>query len=148
MPFVSDIKFLKSQNVCGVVNLCYEYPGPSAALYSEHQIRQLHLPTLDIHEPTLDHMKKAVSWIDQQLLHFTSTEDRPVIFIHCKGGRGRAVITTLCYFISKGLTIQESFQKIKSNRSVASEAVISSKVVKDFETWIKTESIQIPQRTN
>jgi atypical dual specificity phosphatase len=134
MPFVYDIKYLKLKNVCAVVNLCYEYPGPSA-LYSEHQIQQLHLPTVDIHEPSLDDMKKAVLWIDEQL---TSTEHpAPVIFIHCKGGRGRAVITTMCYFISKGLTIPESFQKIKSIRSVASKAVIDAKVVKDFERWIK-----------
>lgn len=69
----------------------------------------------------------------------TDDLEKKVIFIHCKGGRGRAVITCLCYLISKGSTLQESFQQIKSCRSVASEGVLYSSIVKEFEKWIQLE---------
>ena len=154
LPFPSDIQYLKSKNVCGVINLCYEYSGP-VAHYSKYQIQQLHLPTLDVHEPTLEQMKLAVTFIDRILsqsveerrgiqsstMENEQTEDleKKVIFIHCKGGRGRAVITCLCYLISKGSTLQESFQQIKSCRSVASEGVLYSSIVKEYEKWIKIE---------
>jgi protein-tyrosine phosphatase len=129
--------------------------------YCRHEIQQLHLPTLDVHEPTLEHMKQAVAFIERVLSpsagdeasllskeNFSSTRmgneltedlEKKVVFIHCKGGRGRAVITCLCYLISKGFTLQESFQQIKSCRSVASEGVLYSTIVKEFERWTKLE---------
>jgi atypical dual specificity phosphatase len=162
LPFSSDVEYLKSKNVCGVINLCYEYLGP-VEHYCQHEIQQLHLPTLDVHEPTLEHMKQAITFIEIVLSpsaaeerrdepsllsrkNFSSARmgndedlEKKVVFIHCKGGRGRAVITCLCYLISKGFTLQESFQQIKSCRSVASEGVLYSTIVKEFERWIKLE---------
>lgn len=147
MPFPSDIEYLKSKNVCGVVNLCYEYSGPIKE-YSKHQISHLHLPTLDIQDPSLEHMKLAVQFIDNLLtpsnslnnLQESSSSSEKVVFIHCKGGRGRAVITCICYLIFRGYSLQDSFAKIKSCRSVASEAVVHSPVVKKFEKFIKSDT--------
>jgi atypical dual specificity phosphatase len=154
------VEYLKSRNVCGVINLCYEYSGPLSE-YSQHQIQHLHLPTLDVHDPTLAHMKQAVDFINTLLLpsgaeereevdessiplahNASALEKQPgkkVIFIHCKGGRGRAVTTCMCYLLSRGFSIQQSFDQIKSCRPVASEGVLYSTVLKEFEKWSKLE---------
>lgn len=126
--------------------MCLEYSGPIKE-YENYGIKQLHLPTLDIHEPTLNDMKKAIDFIEDITSCSTPTSTsidsneikkiNPIILIHCKGGRGRAVTTCLCYFISKGYSISDGFNLIKSCRDVASEAVMYSSVVKSFEIYIK-----------
>lgn len=126
--------------------MCLEYSGPIKE-YEHYGIKQLHLPTLDIHEPTLLDMKQAIKFINDILetssknnLNLTSNPNlNPIVLIHCKGGRGRAVTTCLCYLISKGYSISDGFNKIKLCRDVASDAVMYSSVVKSFEKNIKQE---------
>ena len=90
------MKYLKSKNVAGVINMCLEYSGP-IKLYQQYEIKQLHLPTLDIHEPTLSDMKQAIQFIDQILItsklnlqtnENSNNNNNPIILIHCKGGCG------------------------------------------------------------
>ena len=40
------------------------------------------------------------------------------IFIHCKGGIGRAATMGLAYYISKGMNIDDAFKLLKSKRSI------------------------------
>lgn len=138
--------------------MCLEYSG-LIELYNQYGIKQLHLPTLDIHEPTVNEMKLAIQFIndilsqnnkdnrvnDNHSIDNTSSNSstsittskesnsNPIVLIHCKGGRGRAVTTCLCYLISEGYSIKDGFNLIKSHRNVASEAVMYSYVVKSFE---------------
>jgi atypical dual specificity phosphatase len=114
--------------------MCWEYSGPIED-YQRHGISQLHLPTLDIQEPTMEDLKKAVAFIDNIHSQPRNKDEKKVVLIHCKGGRGRAVITCLCYLLSKGYSIRDGFHLIKSKRPVASSAVMYSTVVKNFERF-------------
>jgi hypothetical protein len=138
VPLSRDVPFLHSNGVVGVVNMCREYPGPVDA-YRAHNIRQLHLPTPDLHEPSLEQIKDMIVFIDDVLKTGHSVGDNDGggggggrIFIHCKGGRGRAVIAAVCYFISKGCSPAEAFDKIKAKRDVAARAVLGCNLVAAF----------------
>lgn len=59
---------LHKLGVRGVINMCYEYKGPTG-YYSDLGIKQLHLPTVDHFEPTTSQMVEAVRFI--QVSYFT-----------------------------------------------------------------------------
>ena len=125
MPLPSDVAYLNSQKVRAVVNMCREYEGP-LELYKKHDIEQLHCPTADLCEPSIEHLQQAVAFIQSH----TSAQRRVVV--HCKGGRGRAVAVALCYLISQGHDPHQAMDLICAKRSVAARAVLRSPAIKKF----------------
>lgn len=105
--------------------MCREYDGP-VELYKKYSIEQLHCPTADLCEPSLADIQNAVRFIHC----YVSSQHR--VFVHCKGGRGRAVTVALCYLISVGYTPSEAMQLICEKRSVAAKAVLNTPVVREF----------------
>lgn len=147
MPLSSDVEFLITKGVTAVVNLCREYEGP-LSMYEKYQISHIHLPTADLFEPSLNDMHKAIHFIESHLKS-NSNRDKlfldasasqiekkevsgssPKVFIHCKGGRGRAVITTLCYLVHSGYSLGDAMTLIKEKRPVASGSVKHCKVIR------------------
>lgn len=85
---------LYNKGVRGVVNMCYEYPGPTSS-YSNLGIKQLYLPTVDHFEPSLESMTKAVAFIQEH-------KDRgEKVYVHCKAGHGRAASIALCWMLKQ-----------------------------------------------
>lgn len=125
--------------------MCREYGGPTEK-YAEYLIEQLWLPTPDLSEPRLEDIESAVSYIDD----FRSRCPGERVFIHCKGGRGRAIIVTLCYLISVGMKSQQAMDYIKSKRAIASTLIVNAEVVKsyvqklDSVTSLDTKSYEAP----
>jgi hypothetical protein len=64
--------------VRGVVNCCEEYMGP-VKTYERHQIRHLHIPTVDYTSPTMEQIEEALAFIEE---HVKRGE---TVYIHCKG---------------------------------------------------------------
>jgi len=85
---------LYNLGVRGVVNMCNEYPGPTAK-YSTLGIKQLYLPTLDHYEPSLEFMKAAVDFIEE---HKARGE---LVYVHCKAAHGRAASIALCWMMKQ-----------------------------------------------
>eukprot|EP00602_Paraphysomonas_sp_CaronLab_P010770 CAMPEP_0185039224 /NCGR_PEP_ID=MMETSP1103-20130426/35854_1 /TAXON_ID=36769 /ORGANISM="Paraphysomonas bandaiensis, Strain Caron Lab Isolate" /LENGTH=160 /DNA_ID=CAMNT_0027578027 /DNA_START=271 /DNA_END=753 /DNA_ORIENTATION=- len=127
IPLASDVPVLLERGVRSVVNMCWEYSGPKE-LYSASDIVQLHLPTMDIWEPDITDTIRAVRFMQE----FIKKNPQSRVFVHCKGGRGRAVTVALCFLIAEGLPEKEAFALIKSKRCVAAEAVLHSHVVHKF----------------
>lgn len=72
--------------------MCYEYPGPKS-YYNRLGIKQLHLPTVDHFEPSLEYMKEAVAFIQEY-------KDRgEKVYVHCKAANGRGAAIALCWLI-------------------------------------------------
>lgn len=80
LPLSGDVQFLHNHNVCGVINMCWEYNGPVEE-YRRFGITQLHLPTADLTEPSLVDVLRAVEF----LRNVRSTHRNGRVFIHCKG---------------------------------------------------------------
>ena len=83
--------------VRGVVNMCYEYPGPKNS-YASLGIKQLHLPSCDHYEVSVEDMRKAVEFIK---MHKDKGEK---VYVHCKAGHGRAASIALCWMMHENPT--------------------------------------------
>ena len=92
MGFLGHPEQMKRLGVTGVVNMCYEYPGP-VEQYKKLGITQMHLPVVDHTEPSPDIMMKAVDFIKEQ------QQQGGRVYVHCKAGHGRAASVTLSWLM-------------------------------------------------
>lgn len=94
MGIMGHPRALYNKGVRGVINMCYEYPGPTSS-YSNLGIKQLYLPTVDHYEPSLESMAKAVAFIQEH-------KDRgEKVYVHCKAAHGRAASIALCWMMKQ-----------------------------------------------
>eukprot|EP00392_Amoebophrya_sp_AT5.2_P015966 g16194.t1 len=122
-PFVSpgSVQFLrklqKEANITAIVNLQDEYHSSAIniqdAVVSLQKLVQLHLPTVDHHEPRLKNIHTAVKLLDEydrrnKQRRVTSTVENKEnemqterVYVHCKGGKGRSAAVVICYQIWK-----------------------------------------------
>lgn len=116
MPFASDAEILaKYYNVCAVVNMCVEWRGPKKA-YGKYGIVQCWLPTQDTCIPSVTDLKRGAAFIQEQL----AANPGKRVFIHCKGGIGRASTMTLAhYLINRRDVPREAMDRIRAHRPVA-----------------------------
>ena len=126
LPFETDIPYLTGKGVRGVINMTREYDGP-VHLYKRHDIRHIHLRTPDLMEPRLEDLVEGVKFIKA-----LEEQGGGKVFIHCKGGRGRAVSMALCYLLSQGMDIPSAMSLIKAKRYVAAGVIAKSAVVREF----------------
>jgi atypical dual specificity phosphatase len=80
--------------VRGVVNMCYEYTGPTS-YYNNLGIKQLRLPTIDHFEPSLNQLQEAVAFINEY------KRKGEKVYVHCKAGHGRAAAVALCWMLNE-----------------------------------------------
>ncbi len=92
MDFCGHPDTLYKQGVRGVINMCYEYPGPKDA-YARLGMKQLYLPTVDHTEPKVEQMKEAVAFIQ----HHKNRGEK--VYVQCKAGHGRAASIALCWMM-------------------------------------------------
>lgn len=106
MGFLGHPEMMHKVGVKGVINMCYEYPGPVAS-YSKLGMKQLHLPTIDHTQPSLDKLKDAVDFIKQH----QKAGDK--VYVHCKAGHGRAAAVALCWMIHENPNMTAKVTKKK-----------------------------------
>jgi atypical dual specificity phosphatase len=94
MALLNHPKMLYDMGVRGVVNCCYEYPGPYEA-YEKLGIKQLHFPVVDHTEVPFENLKEAVQFIQ------TFQDRNEKVLVHCKAGHGRGASVALAWMMSK-----------------------------------------------
>lgn len=117
---------LHKLGVRGVVNMCYEYPGP-VDKYADLNIKQLRLPTVDHEEPTLDSFKEAMAFIK-------SYKDRnEKVYVHCKAGHGRAASVAYAWMLTQNpsMTPKEINEVLCSKRKVR-KTLYKQRTIKTF----------------
>lgn len=87
-------KLSKQFNVKGVVNMCEEYRGPISS-YKRLGIEHLRLPTVDHFEPSVEDLKKAVSFIQKH------EEKGGRVYVHCRAGHGRSAAAVYAWLLYK-----------------------------------------------
>lgn len=92
MSILNHPSKLYKLGVRGVINMCYEYPGPKSD-YSKLGIRQLRLPTVDHVEPKVELYEEAIKFIKYH------QERNEKVYIHCKAGHGRAASVAFAWMI-------------------------------------------------
>ncbi|MDX1522434.1 MAG: dual specificity protein phosphatase, partial [Anaerolineae bacterium] len=98
---------LERWGISGAVNMRIEFDDAAHNLALE---RYCHLPTVDDHAPSLEHLEQGVQFIQQVLA------DGGKVYIHCAGGIGRAPTMAAAYFISQGLSLADAIALIKKAR--------------------------------
>ncbi|MGB2063964.1 MAG: diacylglycerol kinase family protein [Marinomonas gallaica] len=92
--FPSDIHFLKSNDICAVLDVTAEFDSLNWTLLGE-DIDYLNVPILDHSVPTEIQVKRALNWIH------THRKDGRSVVVHCALGRGRSVFMLAAYLLSQ-----------------------------------------------
>ncbi|MCO4786498.1 MAG: dual specificity protein phosphatase family protein [Marinomonas atlantica] len=92
--FPSDIHFLKSNDICAVLDVTAEFNSLNWTLLGE-DIDYLNVPILDHSVPTETQVKRALNWIK------THRKDGKSVVVHCALGRGRSVFMLAAYLLSQ-----------------------------------------------
>jgi len=109
---LSHVGRLKGIGVTGIVNVMDEYEGPSRSYLSDG-IQQLHLPTVDHAEPSVEQLKEAMNFIEDH----RSKSGR--VYIHCKAGHGRSAAVALAWLVyHQGCTLENGQQQLNAVRKV------------------------------
>uniref|UniRef100_A0A7S4CTS7 Tyrosine specific protein phosphatases domain-containing protein n=1 Tax=Eutreptiella gymnastica TaxID=73025 RepID=A0A7S4CTS7_9EUGL len=120
-PMPWQVQKLAQMGVTGVVNCTDEYSGPIKQ-YTKAGIKQLRIPTMDFHVPSMQHIDMALQFIKGQ---------DGMVYVHCKAGRGRAATVVACWLVSEQqLTPMEAQNKLKHIRPHISPSLWKRDVVK------------------
>mmetsp|Transcript_61139 Transcript_61139/g.167571 ORF Transcript_61139/g.167571 Transcript_61139/m.167571 type:complete len:324 (+) Transcript_61139:106-1077(+) len=128
MPFPSDVATMANEyNVGAVVNMCREWPGPTAQ-YAAHGIVQLHLPHQDTTSPFYDPLMAGCKFMKDFLADPKNKGKR--VYVHCKGGIARASTMTLShYIVNRGKEAGAAVEMMVEKRPVVMRKVAKYPVI-------------------
>ncbi len=116
MPFPSDIATLAAEpyNVGLIINMCREYNGATHEMRT-HGIVQCYLPHQDTTAVSYKSLVTGCAYIRQ----FRKHNPNKRVFVHCKGGIGRASTMTLAHFVkNEGRDPEGAIMEMKAKRHV------------------------------
>jgi len=116
MPFPSDIATLAAEpyNVGMVVNMCREWKGAVDEM-KDRGIVQIRLPTQDTTAVSYESLVEGCAAIRD----FRAENPRKRVYVHCKGGIGRASTMTLAhYIVNEREDPSVALSRMKSKRPV------------------------------
>jgi atypical dual specificity phosphatase len=111
---LNDVRSLHDQGIRAIVTLT-EHPLTIHKSITPDSLRALditylHAPIPDGYAPDIPLAQAIVGFIEQM-----SSERRPT-FIHCHAGIGRTGTMLHCYFLSRGLSMDEAGEKVRTRR--------------------------------
>lgn len=99
--------WLEANQIHACVNMRIEVDDAERGL----DLREyLYLPTVDDEAPTMEQLQEGITFC-QRIIDAGGT-----VYIHCKGGIGRAPTMAAAYFISTGLSLDEALMRIRKKR--------------------------------
>lgn len=116
---------LAARGVTAVVNMRREFDDRSRGIAPSHY---LHLPTIDNHAPTLDHLAQGVAFIRQEL------ERGGEVYIHCEAGVGRAPTMAAAYLTNEGWSPAEAWALLRTRRPFVRPTQVQ---VRQIQRWAK-----------
>ena len=110
LPFKRDAAKLQREGVTGVINMCEEYPGPTAR-YEQLGIEQLWLPTVDFNHPSEEFVERGAEFIERH------AKSGGTVYVHCKAGRARSATIVLWWLVRfRGMTPEAAQRKLLAMR--------------------------------
>ena len=103
--YFSHVRELHRSGVRGVVSMQDEYAGPVEA-YESLDMSYLRIPVVDHEEPTLSDLKEAIIFLNDHEVHGLGK-----VYVHCKGGHGRAAAVAFCWLMYKHKLEPDAAQK-------------------------------------
>lgn len=104
----------------------FEYDG-----HKHHFLYNLWLPVEDHTAPEMNQLHMGVSFIEE------CSKNKIKVFLHCKNGHGRSPTMAIAYFIYKGMSYDEAYEKVKKGRDEIHPEPEQVNILKEFETLIR-----------
>ena len=115
---------VQEEGIVASVNMRIEHDD---AAFGEDLPHYCYVPLIDDDAPSMAQIQQGVAFITEQV-----AQNHPV-YIHCKGGIGRAPTMAACYFISTGMTLEESIALIEKTRPYINVMPIQLMQLKRYE---------------
>lgn len=101
------INTLKRIGITGIVNMREHSIKNQKGM---EEIHHLHLPTKDLHAPSLADLKTGIAFIQQEI------DKGGKVYVHCHWGEGRGPTMAIAYLISTGMLLEDAFMLVKQIR--------------------------------
>ncbi len=123
VPLHKDPDAFAAMGVTGVVNMCEEYAGPTAA-YDRLGIEQLWLPTVDFNHPSKQDVERGADFIQQHATAGGKT------YVHCKAGRARSATVALWWLVKyRGMTAGQAQAALLAARPHTNPQILNRPVI-------------------
>jgi len=124
-PLAKHVPDLLEHGVHSVINCTGEWTGPVDA-YKAAGIEQLKLDIPDTFPVTQKALEDGLAFAQRRLKEKKGGR----VYIHCKGGRGRAsAVMVCCLAVVEGEDAQEAIERMQKLRPIVEEAVVNGKGV-------------------
>lgn len=130
--------------ITGIINLCDEK-------ICSFPIEILHLPTIDLYEPSLEYMWKAVRFIERKVILNNELKPNKYVYVHCRTGIGRSAticIAWLCYKFKMNphdalIKLKDKRVQINDNCAIRSNIIEFYHSIKNIDHIEKFENLKI-----
>jgi protein-tyrosine phosphatase len=123
---------VQEEGIVASVNMRIEHDD---AAFGEDLPHYCYVPLIDDDAPSMTQIQQGVAFITEQV-----AQNHPV-YIHCKGGIGRAPTMAACYFISTGMTLKESIALIEKTRPYINVMPIQLMQLKRYERLLANRKL-------
>lgn len=96
------------------------------------QFRYLQLATQDHYAPTLDQLKKGVTFIHDEI------SSGGKVYVHCRYGEGRGPTMAIAYLISTGVLFEDALSEVKKFRTFISPTPSQISQLQKFEKYYRS----------
>lgn len=120
----SDLDFLVSQKITGIVNLTSRPLGEK--LLKEKNLICKNIPIRDFHPPTMEQIDDFINFVEKCL------KNGGAVVAHCGMGQGRTGTMLACYLVHTGMEAKEAINKVRKIRPHSIETSEQENAVKEF----------------
>lgn len=147
LPITHDqFRWLLDHNIKSVVTV-REIPLPTewintlpeAKTYDDYnfncKINYLHLPVEDYKAPTLEQLRSAISFIENEIIL-----NRGGVLVHCAAGKGRTGTILAAYLLkTENLTVDDTIKKLRSIRPGSVQTEVQEKILFEYAYCLKNK---------
>eukprot|EP01126_Amoeba_proteus_P024614 TRINITY_DN2474_c0_g1_i8.p1 TRINITY_DN2474_c0_g1~~TRINITY_DN2474_c0_g1_i8.p1 ORF type:complete len:193 (+),score=44.30 TRINITY_DN2474_c0_g1_i8:78-581(+) len=103
-------------------------------VWEAHGIEALHIPTPDFCPPSLSDLREGVEFMERIV------NSGKIVYVHCKAGRGRSVVVTICYLAhKKGFSVDQACELLRSRRPQVNMGQAQIQACRDYvETYLSS----------
>lgn len=140
----SQFRWLLDHRIAGIVTV-REVPLPNDWLRNSYAggeitnseslstINYLHLPVEDYKAPTIEQLKSAISFIENEI-----RLNRAAVLVHCAAGKGRTGTILAAYLLKNdGLSVESAIKKLRRLRPGSIQTPVQEQILHQYADCLK-----------